>query len=340
MFLALSGTRTLNPPKINCMSKLLTILLFIMPQALFAQIAQEKVIDLSVKVNTTTTVQAGKDLKIKLTNRSLTAPYEIIIERKQELLPIMDWPNTELAETKFQNDDSCAEFLENVNQLLMSVDEAEIKHGRSKIITDVKCYPPNKHKIQPLLAAFDTVIIIEDVKQNEKITITVKRPDDPSKTWSLIAKSNPAGFWKTTYGFALASQAFAQSEEFYLNGNNVITRSNDKGKIDYMPAVFFTYIPFKHLDQWASPGLTAGLGVDFNVNPVLFLAFSLTHKENLGIQVGLSAYQLQYLKGRYKENDVIGEANFDENNLHRKLFRINPFVALSFNITNPNRSND
>jgi hypothetical protein len=301
--------------------------------------SQKREIDLSLKINTTTSLTAGQDLKIKLTNRSLAAPYEIIIQRKQELQPILVWPSTENNTASFTNKgpDSCAGLFKALDDLLASDNETFIKAGRIKIRTQ-NCYRQFKAVADELLAAFDTTIVVEGIKQNETVTVTIKRADDPTKQWVLTGKSDPAGFWKTTYGFALTFQSFAKSEEFYLDKNNTIRKETEVNKIDYMPAVFFTYIPYKHLDYWASPGLTAGLGVDFNINPALFLALSFTHKENIGIQIGLCAYQLKYLKGRYKEGDVIGEQNFDEDNLHRKLFKINPFFALSFNINNPNRS--
>jgi hypothetical protein len=71
-----------------------------------------------------------------------------------------------------------------------------------------------------------------------------------------------------------------------------------------------------------------GLGFDMH-NAVVFLGMSITYNENITIAAGAVAHRLRQLNGKYSEGGRILE-DLDDEQLHEEVYRINPFIGLSF----------
>ena len=179
--------------------------------------------------------------------------------------------------------------------------------------------------------SLDQRILISPLKKGERVEITIKRMGS-AKTWTAIFTTGEKGAWRASYGFAFIPDGLSQERKYYLDSDNKIAKENTEGvKWDYAPSIFFNWFPATSQANDFSIGLSGGLGMNFNANPIVFLGISATYNYNISVNLGLAAHQLKYLKGRYTEGQVINENNFDEEDgLHQKLFKINPCISISF----------
>lgn len=286
-------------------------------------------------VKITEPIESDKEVVIKILNRCRYNNYEIIINRITPEIPELESDPTA---TALRLHPTNCERLEDVyNAIIAETEESELPPLRKELndlikkTTSAGC-AIRQDAIQ-LDRELDVSYNIGKLKKGEVLEITVKRVSPTSKTWAATYNTGSRGVWKTSYGFAFIPNWFEKEEKYFLNADNKITRETDLKNLDYAPAVFFNWFPGKQAFNAFSWGVSGGLGINFNVEPVVFLGGSATYNHNISINFGLVAYRQSFLKGRYKEDEIIAENNFDEESgLHQKLFRINPFIAVSFRL--------
>ena len=151
------------------------------------------------------------------------------------------------------------------------------------------------------------------------------------KEWKYVYKTPSRGKWVTSYGFSFITNVFDEEKEYFSKANDtafVITRKIGNKKLNFAPSVFFTWMPSKCLNENFSFNFTGGLGFDLEA-PTVFLGGSVFYNQNLSLVLGLTAHQQHYLNGQYSPNEIINE-NLSKEQLHEKLYTINPFFSLTF----------
>jgi len=276
-------------------------------------------------------------VEIEVNNLVPKSKYNITINRVMLEIPVLENPSTQNVQN--WNEDPCSKLGKLVEDLWNTKTEKEVKEIREKLKEQIKVAPLGcsyLNDAKEVLNYTTQTRTIGPLKRGEKIVVTVIRLDNDQK-WEYTYSTGTRGVWTTTYGFAFIPNSFSKEQRFYLGSGNTITEENNQKKIDYAPGIFFNWIPAKYENTNFSVGFAGGLGVNFNVDPVVFLGGSVIYNKNISLNFGLVAHQQYFLKGRYKVGDTIAEDNFDEETgLHQKLFRVNPFVSVSFRFgTNP-----
>jgi len=179
------------------------------------------------------------------------------------------------------------------------------------------------------------------VGTGEIVTIHVTCDD---KLWTWTLEGNEPGKWVTTYGFGFTFKALEGATYYTKQVPDTsvfqILKTSDPEPLDlnYIPAIFFSFIPSQRFNKCLSQSLTAGLGFDLT-SPVVFLGYSLLFWHNIGLSAGLAFQQQQRLKSQYKENEIIG-SELDKDQLHDDVYRPNLFISVNFRFgDNPFKSN-
>ena len=104
------------------------------------------------------------------------------------------------------------------------------------------------------------------------------------------------------------------------------------------PTVMWTWMPNCSNYSGLSYSFSGGLGVDFE-DPSILLGATVSYFKNLSLTVGVASHLQQRLRGRYTKGLEIME-NLDSEQLHKKVFAVNPFLSLSFHFkSNPFSNN-
>jgi hypothetical protein len=182
---------------------------------------------------------------------------------------------------------------------------------------------------------------VPDVSLGQDVVVTVTRtgasPADQAVAWTKTFQGRPRGEWVTTYGFSFITDLFAESESFTAEqtpdqGKFVISKDSTQERLKFVPSLFFTWQPAKpNVSRNLALVFSGGIGFDFS-NPVVFLAPALSWNRNLTLHAGVAAAKVDRLLGRYQAGDTVG-TNLTPEQLRQSVYRINPFVSLSFNFS-------
>jgi len=311
---------------------------------------QDLVIDLAETPGSTTTldVNPNTQIKIEIINKlpNPNEEYDILVVRKSELLPVLNIPsNTPPAAFAGHGTPPCDAFIKIVNAvydtsteesdlpgIIQEIEEeiAKIQSGLgdptctvNEIAVGVKSINDTKYKLTNSYK----------LRRGEQLEVTISRKlaDGTTRIWKHIYKTPGRGQWVTTYGFSFINRSFNEEESFFsraVDDGFVITQENNRSDLDFIPSVFFTWLPEKGLTKDLSINATAGLGFDLEA-PVTFLGLSFLYNQNISLIVGLTAHQQQFLNGIYDENQKVSE-NLTQDQLHEDLYTINPFFSLTF----------
>lgn len=169
--------------------------------------------------------------------------------------------------------------------------------------------------------------------QNLIVTVTRTAEGQPAKSWTKTFVGPSKGEWITTYGFSFVIDGFAPSATYTAeedgNGGFVIQQDRTREHLKFVPSFFFTFVPSG--PQNLRPAASGGLGFDLS-NPIVFLAPGLVWNRNLTLHVGLAAAKVDRLLGRYQEGQIVATTLTPEQ-LRQQVYRLNPFVSVSFNFT-------
>ncbi len=178
---------------------------------------------------------------------------------------------------------------------------------------------------------YDTFMIVERITE-----------DGDRKRWIVKFESERKGEWRTMYGFNFSwNQAFERESYFSQQTDTVftVTKADNNEILSYLPTVFFVWQPYKGNTKIPGlvPGFMAGIGIEDN-NPAITTGLILTIRDNVGITIGATIHQQQFLRGQYSEGQIIKES-LTEDQLHEKTYRINPSFSVAFRFnTSPFKS--
>ncbi|HYO47796.1 MAG TPA: hypothetical protein VEY33_14020, partial [Gemmatimonadota bacterium] len=180
------------------------------------------------------------------------------------------------------------------------------------------------------------------IKRGQSLVVRVERIN-PSRTWEVTFDTGPKGDWRTSYGFGFIASAFAQPERFVakqIEGDGFrIEKEENRDRLDFIPALFLTWMSAEHEleDLVYSPSL--GLGFDLR-SPVVLGGLAFTYNHNISLNVGLAFHQQKRLAGQYNEGDVVRE-NLQSEQLHEEIYVVNPFFSFSIrSLSNPFKGSD
>lgn len=324
---------------------------------------QTLTIDLSERSGEVNTydVNVNTSFNVEIINRLPNEVYDVQIVRKASLLPVLNFPSINPPAMPMAIAPAvtrpCDAFLQIVDKVYSSMtkesDLPDIIQDLETEITkmqaglgDPTC-TANSITIG-LKAIRDTQRVLPSsytLKRGEEleVTITKKVAGGTPEVWKSVYTTPQRGQWITSYGFSFISRIFNERESFFskpMDSAFVITQENTRSKLDFIPSVFFTWIPEKDLSKNFSLNLSAGLGFDLEA-PVVFLGGSIFYNQNISLVFGLTAHQQEFLDGVYEENQVITES-LTQDQLHEDLYTINPFFSLTYrfgsNIFNSNRT--
>lgn len=174
------------------------------------------------------------------------------------------------------------------------------------------------------------------LNNGERLEVALTRNvDDEKRSWVYTFTTEPRGEWEVTYGFSFISPIFSKEGRFHTAAQDsqsyVIRKDHNRRKLDFVPSVFFSWMPANpRSDVWVV-GLSGGLGFD-TTSPTVFAAATVSYNQNLKVHLGLAAHQQEVLLGKYQEGDHVNEV-LDFSQLHEKLYRINPFFSLSLRLS-------
>lgn len=151
------------------------------------------------------------------------------------------------------------------------------------------------------------------------------------REWRTTFRTPRSRNWFLSYGFT-----FAQNDDrkFYLASSGDaatpfrVDRMVNDDRLDFAPAVLFTWKPeWTDWDELAL-GLTAGLDADVT-DPQLFLGPSVLFNRNVALVGGATMHKVARLAGEYRENQLL-TSTVAEDKLHDRVYRLGYFFGLSF----------
>lgn len=329
--------------------RILSFFLFFCSFILSAQ--QNIVIDLSQNPNQVKTqnISPNQILNISIVNKLPNGVYEVSVEKKYQLPEVL-FLKKDTAEIKSKGEDvqMCAVFLKKLDTFLAIEKESEIPLAKKKLSDDLKslkdrltkkdttdegCIYYHVMKAEEIIARTEEKLLKQKLGKGQSIEVTIKRKKEDEKydIWKNVYVTSQKGKWLTTYGFTYISQTFKESEPFFskaVDTTFAVTPLNKRSGLSFVPSIFFTWFPYKDLGKDFSHSLTGGVGYDLEA-PTAFLGYSLLYNQNIGISLGLSAHQQDFLNGKYEEGDIVKE-NLDGNQLNEKLYSLNPYISVSF----------
>jgi hypothetical protein len=176
------------------------------------------------------------------------------------------------------------------------------------------------------------------LRPGERLVVLVRRKSiagEAARTWTSIFTTGLRGRWLVSLGFGFPVLLNRENEYFTVRDTTdgfVIHKKGGDQSIKVIPAVFFHWLPRGSEGTEWSWSMMGGLGFDMR-NAVVFLGCSITYNENITIAAGGVAHRLRQLNGKYREGGTIRE-DLDDEQLHEEVYRVNPFVGLSFRFSN------
>lgn len=140
------------------------------------------------------------------------------------------------------------------------------------------------------------------------------------------------GTWNTTFGFCFIRDIFTSEAAYFATPTGKpneyeIMRGKNPNRLFFTPSVFFSWMPAKKENDTWYYSLTGGIGVQGNATPTVFLGGGLFFNRNIGINLGLAAHQINFLKPEYEAGKKIISSTTPD--LQTKAYRINPFISIS-----------
>jgi len=155
--------------------------------------------------------------------------------------------------------------------------------------------------------------------------------DDGKQKWTVIFTTGPRGTWRTMYGFMFTPNrdetyfAKAEGDKFRVTKQFVGER-----EYNFVPSVFWSWMPTAWESWWLTPSLTGGLGFDKS-NPAVFLGGSFAYNHNIALVVGYVAQRQKRLNANYDPANLpLVESALTGDQLSRDAYRPNVFFGVSF----------
>lgn len=152
-----------------------------------------------------------------------------------------------------------------------------------------------------------------------------------SQVWTVVFSAGPRGSWQTHYGFVFSPNRdqtyFSQAEGSKFR----VTRDFASSKeFNFIPSVFFSWMPASRENKSANYSWTGGLGFD-QANPAVFGGATVAYNHNIAIVAGVVAQRQKRLASNYNPESLpLLDASLTPAQLSREAYRFNVFVGLAF----------
>jgi len=276
------------------------------------------------------TVPPGAVLRIKVVNR--VPGHSYTLRADVETIPIveLDFSAPGIRAVAANCDDVIAELLSGLAAAETEPEvAAAVQSARDQgatLCSDEERQALNQHIEEKTTHTFRAVVL----SLGERLVVQVSRIEgEQTLVWKTTYTTGPRGRWLTTYGVGFLPD---QDDEFFAEslGNDQfeIREKEPAGGLDFVPAIFFTWLPRKWENRtWAfSP--VGGLGFDVS-SPVVFVGGSAIFNQNLSFLAGAVFHQQKRLDGQYQVGQIVGEA-LTPDQLAVEPYHVNFFFALAF----------
>lgn len=308
---------------------------------------EAKTLDLSQEREYRETVDSGTKLRFIIKNKIPTAEYRIVVLKKNRVPDVLELPE---GMDKIKADTAsyvvpCPTTLEDAKQIWSSIKTEEnvpnaVRESKNILkelepTQDDACRTTIQYLNQQISQTTEELETIFTVEASQAVEVSIFRKSDNSseEVWKFIYEAPMAGQWVTTYGFSFVAPIFDEPERYFSQSKDsgfIVAQEDIKNRPQFIPSIFFTWIPNKVGWNGFNLSGTGGLGFDFEA-PTVFLGGSLIYHYNISLNIGIVAHQQEFLRGKYSNGQAIGE-NLSSDQLHEKLYTVNPFVSLSFRL--------
>lgn len=330
------------------MKKIFTYFFLLISLSIFGQ---SYTIDLAKNINDTykRTVQSNKQFNLLIKNKLPFKEYNIEITKKAIPIEKFNLPSTQKGiNTSGGGAARCARFITDVYKIYELEKEEDLPTIIKSINNDIKniedllsqkdttdegCSTSHILEAKEILKLTDNIEIWDGkLKQGEQLEIVITRNlEGETRKWTYTYTTEPKGEWQVTYGFSFITQGFNEENIYFsssVDNKYIIKKEKNRKSMSFAPSTFFSWMPIKALYKSWSLGISGGLGFDFE-NPTVFLCPTLSYNQNLKLHLGVVAHKQSVLLGKYEEGQIINE-DLSKDQLHEQLYKLNPFVSLSF----------
>ena len=298
----------------------------------FIKIVNKFNVNYTVDITKETEIQAFPSIKMEASDADKNADRQAGGECKKlvnlfELIEKMQVEVGDDANTKKWMEKDLYYLIEKLRKTMKKIEENNIQCKSKSEATEILEESVRKHPVNV------------ELKKDEQLVIIIKRNKVKWK-YLVTRHSAPRGKWYTSYGFSFISPGINKSDNFFVkkidsNGSDgfVIAKKDSSDNknwldMDYVPSIFFWWMPTKRMSNPWRIGFTGGLGVDLKA-PSVFAGIGFIYRYNIGINVGVALHRQYRLKDKYHENMPVNEIlEFDD--LHRSVYRPNLFLSVTF----------
>lgn len=222
--------------------------------------------------------------------------------------------------------------------------KTELKNELNKLDSSCKAtteFIAMENDIKRLLNSTSQKINEVAFANNNIVKITIERKNDDGETdntWTIVYETEDRGIWLESYGISYISNLFKQNKTFIAgkdeNNNSIVeATSNDRGNGAFVPAIFYTWLPYASQNSDFNFGLGGGLGFDVT-NPVVMAGLDINYNWNFNIFLGAAYWKDKTPNPSYKLGQTISATDVD--NLNKDKYILSPFLAFTFRIgSNP-----
>ncbi len=267
-------------------------------------------------------IDTGKKITFYYTNALSSKQYTVSINKKIKIpTPFV------LEGTQGDPKEGCETILTNfLGDYPSLTEEKEIYKQKKEILDKLKeCDASYKEQVENLAK----VKIDEnlEVLKDEEYWITISRE---GATWTFVFKGPSSGDWGVYYGFTFAID-LKERDTYFTKENSddtfTITKQEDReNRINYYPTVGYQWQ--KNSKKNFTYAFQGGLGSNLE-EVVVMLGVSAIYHYNLSLSAGVILHKIQFLKGKYKENEIVDD-NLDFDQLHDYHYRPNLGISLNF----------
>jgi hypothetical protein len=284
----------------------------------------ELVVDLGTLKPTTLSIPRPADstVTVKVMNLLPKGVYTVKIDVVPFSIPVLDLSSLQMPLIA----STCVTDAKNLTAAInQATDEKGVAAAR-KPFEKSAC-----KEVQDVLATLDWTSQAIDVDESDSVHVVVTRKVDKGDdlVWDVTFTGRSPGEFQAAYGFAFIPSGDRTYTAVKDGDQFKITRDHDRSTADYVPVVFFQWIPRKSHEQnvWP-PQPTAGIGFDRDNISVFAGATAVFHR-NVGIALGVAMTKQQRLNGQYNEGDTVKDA-LTSTQLQKTTYAPSVFVALTF----------
>lgn len=275
----------------------------------------------------------------RLTNAKFV--YSVDVRIENDVIAALDLPISKPFKVS-ELPDTCSAALAAAKASLAQItDERVLPHERDTTMARVKRAGCDS-AAQAVLRDDPLTEELGEVGTGQSVIATVIRTirngtKVDSVRWSLTFSGQPRGSWRTGYGFAFIWDAFSRNRSYSAMETSVATKyvvheDARREPLTFVPSVFFTWLSNRSERRGLSYVASGGLGFDLTSPVVMIAPVGLNFNQNLGLQIGIAAHKQTRLFGRYEVGDPLS-SNLLPEQLQHGVYRVNPFVSLSFNFS-------